>query len=154
MIGRPMAIQNLGYLEQLYAQWLIQPGSVSEEWQRYLESLGNPERSRLRFGPATAPSSIFNPPGAVDAALEVGDAKGALLQDRVNQLIRNYRVRGHMIASIDPLAMPRPSPPELELSHYGFSQSDLERRVSCETLQCEGPLTVREIFERLRNTYC
>ena len=38
----------------------------------------------------------------------------AFLQDRVDQLVRAYRVRGHLMAEIDPLGRPRPGLPELE----------------------------------------
>jgi 2-oxoglutarate dehydrogenase E1 component len=40
----------------------------------------------------------------------------AIRQDRVDQLVRAYRVRGHTIAKIDPLGMPRPSMPEARKS--------------------------------------
>jgi 2-oxoglutarate dehydrogenase complex dehydrogenase (E1) component-like enzyme len=59
-----------------------------------------------------------------------------------------------MIAEIDPLGMPRPCPPELQPSFYGLTEDDFERRFSCETVHPAGPLTLREIIGRLRNTYC
>ena len=76
------------------------------------------------------------------------------LQNRVIQLVRNYRVRGHNIAALDPLGRPRPLPPELELSFYGFSEEDMDQPIHGELLQCEGPLTVRQILQRLQDTYC
>ena len=76
------------------------------------------------------------------------------LQNRVNRLVRNYRVRGHNIAAVDPLGLPRPMPPELELEYFGFSEDDLDRVVSHEPLRAEGPMTVRQIYEHLRDTYC
>ena len=44
----------------------------------------------------------------------------------------------------------RSSTPEF----YGLTESDMERRFACETMHSEGTLTLREILERLRNTYC
>ena len=76
------------------------------------------------------------------------------LQDRVDQLIRAFRVRGHMIARLDPLGMPRQQPPELHPKFYGFSLDDMDRRFSCETMHTGGPLPLHEILTRLRNTYC
>jgi 2-oxoglutarate dehydrogenase E1 component len=78
----------------------------------------------------------------------------ALLQDRVDQLVRAHRVRGHMIAKIDPLGLPRPGVPELDPGFFGLSDSDMDRPVSSGTMQWEGTPTLRRILERLRNTYC
>jgi 2-oxoglutarate dehydrogenase E1 component len=72
----------------------------------------------------------------------------------LNQLIRAYRSRGHIIAQLHPIGSPPPAPQELDPSYFGFSETDMNRSFPCETLQCAGPLTLREILERLRNTYC
>ena len=57
------------------------------------------------------------PAAAVDSFAPVPSAPTddlAVLQDRVDQLIRAYRVRGHMVANVDPLGRPRPQLPELD----------------------------------------
>jgi 2-oxoglutarate dehydrogenase E1 component len=74
-------------------------------------------------------------------------------QERVGQLIRAYRVRGHMIAQLDPLGLPRSVPPELELEFYGFSEADLDRPFAAEE-SLGGVQPLRDILDRLRNTYC
>ncbi|HEX2509291.1 MAG TPA: 2-oxoglutarate dehydrogenase E1 component, partial [Microvirga sp.] len=49
---------------------------------------------------------------------------------RALMLIRAYRVRGHLHAKLDPLGInPRPSDEELHPSHYGFADSDWDRKV-------------------------
>ena len=58
-----------------------------------------------------------------------------------------------MIAAIDPLEMPRPRIPELDPEYYSFAEADMDRIFSCDTL-CDSSLPLREILERLRNTYC
>ncbi|MCL6593552.1 MAG: hypothetical protein K6T31_06210, partial [Alicyclobacillus sp.] len=46
----------------------------------------------------------------------------------VHQLINMYRVRGHLIANLDPLGRRRPQThPELDIGHYGLGIWDLER---------------------------
>lgn len=148
---------NLPFLESLYGDYLRDPDSVSPDWRDYFKAFRNGETNRApaRFGPSFRPASLFNPPVAprFEAAASEED-RIAGLQDRVNQLIRNYRVRGHNIARIDPLSLPRPVPPELDPAFLGFSDADLDRVIPNQTIQCEGPLTVRQILERLRNTYC
>ena len=72
----------------------------------------------------------------------------------MDQLIRNHRVRGHMIAQLDPLQQPRPQPPELDPAYYGFTEEDYERLFSTRTSYGPHQLTLREIVGWLRNTYC
>jgi 2-oxoglutarate dehydrogenase E1 component len=149
---------NLAFVEGLYMDFLRDPSLVPLDWRQYFEKLSKEEWvvAKPRIGPSFRPASLFNPTAqaSVDGATRVGEAEVAILQDRVDELIRNYRVRGHMIARIDPLGLPRPSPPELDPKFYGFTEADMERRFSCETLHRDAPLTLREILERLRNTYC
>jgi 2-oxoglutarate dehydrogenase E1 component len=76
------------------------------------------------------------------------------MQDRVDQLIRAYRSLGHSIARFNPLAFPRHKRPELDPKFYGFTEADMARRFSCQTMHCPGPLTLAEILDRLWNTYC
>ncbi len=85
---------------------------------------------------------------------QVASMEIAVRQDRVDQLVRAYRVRGHMIASIDPLNMPRPEHRELDPKYYGLTDQDLDRPFSSRTIFGTESLTLREILGRLRNTYC
>ena len=76
------------------------------------------------------------------------------LQETVDLLIRNYRVRGHLIAKVDPLGIPRPMPPELEPKFWGLTEEDLNRKFSTYTFAGSNRQTLRDIMDRLRNTYC
>jgi 2-oxoglutarate dehydrogenase E1 component len=150
---------NLAFLEDLYVNYLRDPASVSSDWQEYFGRIRNGDHAGENgFAPNFSDTSIFNPPVALPSS-ERGfrtavEEESTNLQDRVDQLIRAYRICGHLIAQIDPLGLPRPIPPELDRAHYGFTDADLDRRVSCETMHCHGALTLRQIIERLRNTYC
>ena len=75
-------------------------------------------------------------------------------QDRVNRLIHAYRVRGHLLAKLDPLGRPRTSNPELELDHWGLSENDLDSLFSSTTISGTTVLTLREILALLETTYC
>jgi len=52
------------------------------------------------------------------------------------------------------LGEPRPTPPELEVDYYHFTERELDLLTGCATLAYQTPLSVREIIHRLRNTYC
>ena len=151
---------SLAFVEGLYENFLQNRDSVPSDWQNYFDKL-TPGRSK-RVGPSFTPSSIFNPPGGGGNGASKANGSGAgadqyhleALQERVDMLIRNYRVRGHIIAQIDPLGRPRPQPPELDYKFFSMTESDLDRPFSCETLSGPDKTTLRKIIERLRNTYC
>jgi 2-oxoglutarate dehydrogenase E1 component len=149
---------NLPFVENLYADYSRDPDSVDPEWRAYFKKFLNGDGAipETRLGPSFRPASVFNPATGLrfNGAATQAEAKVAKLQDRVNQLIRIYRIRGHIIARIDPLGRPRPTPPELEPGFLGFTDAELDCQVTCDTLPCKGPVTVRRIIEILRNTYC
>ena len=152
---------SLAFAEGLYESFLQNRDSVPADWQSYFDKL-TPGRAK-KVGPSFAPFSIFNPPAASNGAAKTNGTGTAstdhqehleALQERVDMLIRNYRVRGHIIAQIDPLGRPRPQPPELDYKFFSMEESDLDRPFSCETLSGPDKTTLRKIIERLRNTYC
>lgn len=150
---------NLGFIEEMYASYLRDPTSVSADWRRYFRRLGSngrPATAPPRSGPSFRPSSVFNPPAKTDGhpGASVRELEMALLQDRLDQLIRAYRVRGHLVANIDPLGMPRPHLPELDPEYYGFTPQDMDRPFSTATIRGPDVLTLRDVINRLRNTYC
>jgi 2-oxoglutarate dehydrogenase E1 component len=75
-------------------------------------------------------------------------------QDRVDQLIRAYRVRGHLIAQVDPLGLPKDVYTELNPAYYGFGQADLDMLFSVSTIPGKQVMPLRDIIAHLRKTYC
>lgn len=148
---------SLGFIEGLYADYLNDPSSVSADWRAYFQSMnGSRTSGSTKLGPSFRPSSLFNPPdrSTPQSAAPVRDLEMAVLQDRIDQLVRAYRVRGHMIAKIDPLGIPRPHLPELDPEYYGFSEADMDRSFSTDTIRGPDVQPLRRILERLRSTYC
>src|SRR5579872_1297666 len=119
---------NLPFVEEMYAAYVCDPQSLDPRWRRYFQELHNGEAlSPPRLGPSFEPPRLFQPRGPAPAASQEQDEVSvARLPNRVNQLVRHYRVRGHTIAAVDPLGLPRPVPPELELDFFGFSEADLD----------------------------
>jgi 2-oxoglutarate dehydrogenase E1 component len=83
-----------------------------------------------------------------------GEERVAFLQDRVDQLVRAYRVRGHLMSEIDPLGRPRPGLPELDPRFYHLTEEDMDRSFSTDTIEGPQSMSLRQIIQRLRNTYC
>src|SRR5262245_12254809 len=113
---------NADYIEGLYQEFLEHPDALPDHWRSYFEQLrkesdGNGRakvRGKSTKRAATAPTP---PPASPDRQVDL-----ARLQDRVDQLIRGYRVRGHLVAKLDPLGLPRPERPELALKAYRLSE--------------------------------
>jgi 2-oxoglutarate dehydrogenase E1 component len=147
---------SLEFVESLYSDFLKDPQSVPSDWRNYFQSFsdGNGSVKTEPFRPSLSSWSIFSPPAPVTTGTATEESTTAVLQERIDQLIRNYRVRGHMAAQIDPLGIPRATPPELAHEFYGLTDADLGRRFACEAMCGGATLPLREIIERLRNTYC
>lgn len=75
-------------------------------------------------------------------------------QDKVDQLIRAYRVRGHLLADLNPLGNPPTSHPELDPAFHGFTARDLDDVFSSETIPGAQMMKLRDIIAHLQNTYC
>jgi 2-oxoglutarate dehydrogenase E1 component len=76
-------------------------------------------------------------------------------QAGVIQLVRAFRVRGHLSAHLDPLGSPPLHQDELDLSFYGLSVWDLDRRFAAGTLAgSKEARSLRETLDILRDTYC
>ena len=76
-------------------------------------------------------------------------------QVHVQTLINMYRVRGHLIAHLDPLdAEPPELHPELDPLHYGLTIWDLPRPFVADGLAGKDLATLDEILHTLRDAYC
>src|SRR5262245_28214863 len=84
-----------------------------------------------------------------------GHGEDIAKQARVLELINAYRVRGHLIADIDPLhARTIAEHPELELSTYGLTIWDLDREFYTGGLKGGDRMPLREIIALMRRVYC
>ncbi len=154
--------QSLGFVEQLFADYAANPKSVPVDWRRFFDALTNgapptsrssrPQTQRTHDRPRASVSAT--PPIERDGQPVPSRLEPAARQERVDQLIRNYRVRGHIMADLDPLDSPRPHPPELDASYYGFTEADFDRVFVTRTARGPDERTLREILRWLRNTYC
>ncbi|MDA1259189.1 MAG: multifunctional oxoglutarate decarboxylase/oxoglutarate dehydrogenase thiamine pyrophosphate-binding subunit/dihydrolipoyllysine-residue succinyltransferase subunit [Planctomycetota bacterium] len=75
-------------------------------------------------------------------------------QARVWQLISAYRTRGCQIADLDPLEYAPDLHPSLDPDWYGFTIWDLDREFFTDGLCGKRVMTLREVLEVLRESYC
>jgi 2-oxoglutarate dehydrogenase E1 component len=118
---------NADFIEDLYEQFLRDPGAVDPAWREYFKGLqGNggdvahgPIRERLSARVQQSPTAAASPGNPSDGA----SAK----QGAVSRLIQVYANRGHLIAKLDPLGLQeRAKPYVLDLEYFGLSAADLE----------------------------
>src|SRR5437762_2397941 len=127
---------NLQLIEDNYRHWRQNPESVDSGWAAFFEGfeLGEtPERD-----------------GAVAKPVEVRESS---LQSRVDGLVYAYRTLGHTIARLDPLLDKRRENPLLTLRELGFSEKDLDLRVSSKFFFGNRQMTLREMIAALENIY-
>ena len=86
---------------------------------------------------------------------EEGEHQRLIKQVHVQTLINMYRVRGHLIAHLDPLdAEPPHIHPELDPLTYGLTIWDLPRTFVADGLAGRDMATLDEILHVLRDAYC
>ncbi|MEM9710639.1 MAG: multifunctional oxoglutarate decarboxylase/oxoglutarate dehydrogenase thiamine pyrophosphate-binding subunit/dihydrolipoyllysine-residue succinyltransferase subunit [Actinomycetota bacterium] len=85
------------------------------------------------------------------------DREGTLLQKQmqVRKIIQMYRVRGHLIADLDPLRMRPPSlHAELDPATYGLTIWDNDREFLTDDLPGPDRMKFGDILHLLRDAYC
>jgi 2-oxoglutarate dehydrogenase E1 component len=140
---------NAELVAEIRQRYEVDPSSVHESWAALFEEHAVP--------PAPRPGAVERAHQPAPAATEADVALGQLADRhaRVLRLIHAYRARGHRIAETDPLGGDANLYfPELDPSHYGFGNDDLERQYMAGDLPGGPVQTLGQILERLRATYC
>ncbi len=136
-----MNLFSRAYIDSLYEDYQNDPDSLSPDWQKFFRD----------FDPSAEFNSVALP---VSQPVSRDDHSVAQLQDRVDQLVRGFRVRGHLEANIDPLCQGRQTNQELNPENYGLSPADLEKTFSARTVDGKNFKRLEDLLHQLRNTYC
>ncbi len=92
---------------------------------------------------------------AVDENPPIGSTDWIAKQANVFRIINAYRVRGHLIADLDPLRMEPPRMyEELDPLSYGLTIWDLDREFATGGILGTATMTLGSILSLLRNAYC
>ncbi|MBU2891582.1 2-oxoglutarate dehydrogenase E1 component [Celeribacter halophilus] len=89
-------------------------------------------------------------------AITEDQVKRAVLDSiRAIMIIRAYRIRGHLIADLDPLKMRDEEPhPELDPRTYGFTEADMDRPIFIDNVLGLQHASMRQILDIVKRTYC
>jgi 2-oxoglutarate dehydrogenase E1 component len=154
---------NAPYVEEMYEAYLDNPGSVADNWRDYFDALqhvpatdGSDSRDVAHapviesFAQRAKANAFAHKASATDLAI-------ARKQVHVQSLIAAYRFLGSRWADLDPLKRAeRPKIPELEPAFYDLSESDMDITFSASNTYFSKAenMTLREILQALRETYC
>jgi len=154
---------NAPYVEELYENYLNNPGSVSEAWRAYFDNMqavpaadGSPDTRDVAHAPIVQSFAERAKEGQLRPQMMGGDVQSARKQVFVIQLIAAYRFIGSRYADLDPLKRrERPTIPELEPAFYDFSEGDHAHIYSAaNTFFGFENAPLRDILQALRDTYC
>ncbi|HUB28031.1 MAG TPA: 2-oxoglutarate dehydrogenase E1 component [Tepidisphaeraceae bacterium] len=134
--------ENADYVDRLHQQYISDPQSVEPIWQAFFAGF---EAGGGRQGSASA---AF---GSAQPGAKPTDATAGV---EVTNLVHSYRELGHFIANLDPLGHNRSSHPLLEMSQFGLTPEDLNKRVTQSDFLGQTDGTLRDLVEKLRQTYC
>ncbi len=165
---------NAAYIGELYERYLNNPASVDAEWRAFFAQYGDSANDAAKdfggapwvknktqvigFEPKIAEKRNPKKPGRRKTdgkAASATPAQSASLDSiHAHMLIRAYRVRGHLLAQLDPLGLAvRESHPELDPARYGFTEKDYDREMFLGGWLGHEKLTLRQILEILKATY-
>ena len=153
---------NAPYVEEMYENYLANPGSVPDTWREYFDALQHVpavDGSNAKDVPHLPVVNAFAErakAGGTKVVVASADAEMGRKRTAVQQLIAAYRNVGQRWADLDPLKRTeRPNIPELEPSFYGFSDADQETVFdTSNTFFGKDKMSLRELLNALRETYC
>ena len=163
---------NGPFIKDLYLKYLSNPESVPESWVEFFDGLGEDQDAIKKeiLGPSWAPrknnnleKNILNK-NFVDKRQSENNGFSALNENtelekrrsiKAIAMIRAYRIRGHLIANLDPLEiMERKYLEELHPSDHGFKKEDYDKKIFLHSYMDRGYSTINEIIPFLKKIYC
>ena len=159
---------NTEFINQFYSDYLSDPNSLPEGWRKFFDGLSENEKLVLNDinGPSWSPDKKIK---KINYSKHDGskNIKGSAEEDLVSikqatkdsvraiMLIRAYRIRGHLIANLDPLDIQKKQEhPELKPETYGFSKKDFTRKIFLDGVLGLQYADLNQILKILKRTYC
>ena len=154
---------NAPFIEAMYEEYLHNPNSVELVWREYFDRLARTQETTPGKQPSGTVISAADTPATKysgsDSQTVLSDVIPTDSDDRkqvaVLQLINMHRYLGLSQARLDPLGLKTQSNvPELNPSHYGFTEEDMDKMFNTGSLVGPDHAPLREILQILRETYC
>ena len=159
---------NSEFINQFYSDYLTDPNSLPNSWIKFFDGLSEDEKLILDDlnGPSWSPEKKIQKSKSylidneknkeVNEDLNLSSVKEASKDSvRAIMLIRAYRIRGHLIANLDPLSIQKKEEhPELKPETYGFNKKDYKRKIFLDGVLGLQYADLSQILDILKRTYC
>ena len=163
-----LAGNNSEFIKEFYADYISDPNSLPESWKTFFDGLSDDEKLVYEDlnGPSWSPEKKIKKPSSKNkdneliedqlSDLNLNSIKQATKDSvRAIMLIRAYRIRGHLIANLDPLSIQKKEEHlELKPESYGFKKSDYNRKIFLDGVLGLQYADLNQILNILRKTYC
>ena len=156
---------NSPFIEKMYLQYLNNPNNIPQSWRDFFEGLNEDKKivqSELS-GPSWAPKKNNISNNDVKETFKSIDQTSAHINFEKEKeqsvkaiaLIRAYRIRGHLIAKLDPLNMlERKYLHDLHPKDHGFKTEDYKTQIYLNGYLDRSHANLNEILSFLRKIYC
>ena len=142
---------NMAYVDGLYEDYLSDPMSVSPDWQAVFKALPKVDGVGTDISHRAIREHFLSQVDKKQVMVQAVESKQANVTDFINA----YRSNGHLAASLDPLNMcERVATPSLTLSYHHLTDNDLKQAFDAGTSFSKTALSLQEISQALRDTYC
>jgi 2-oxoglutarate dehydrogenase E1 component len=153
---------NAPYVEEMYENYLANPGSVPDSWRDYFDALQHVpavDGTNAKDVPHLPVINAFAErakSGGTKVVMASADVEMGRKRTAVQQLIAAYRNVGQRWADLDPLKRTeRPNIPDLDPAFFGFTDADQETVFdTSNTFFGKNRMSLRELLNALRETYC
>ncbi len=159
---------NSEFINQFYSDYLSDPQSLPEGWKKFFDGLSEDEKLVLNDlnGPSWSPDKKIKITEKKILSETIDDDRNLNLNQssikeaskdsvRAIMLIRAFRIRGHLIANLDPLSIQKKKEhPELKPETYGFTKKDYGRKIFLDGVLGLQYADLNQILKILKKTYC
>ena len=163
-----LAGNNSEFIKEFYADYISDPHSLPESWRKFFEGLSDDEKLVYEDlnGPSWSPEKKITKLKPFIEKKNINDKTSEDLNSssvkqaskdsvRAIMLIRAFRIRGHLIANLDPLEIQKKEEhSELKPESYGFRNSDFNRKIFLDGVLGLQYADLNQILKILKKTYC
>eukprot|EP01062_Namystynia_karyoxenos_P082974 TRINITY_DN944_c0_g1_i1.p1 TRINITY_DN944_c0_g1~~TRINITY_DN944_c0_g1_i1.p1 ORF type:complete len:1054 (+),score=391.14 TRINITY_DN944_c0_g1_i1:88-3162(+) len=163
-----LASASADYLDQMYEDWVDDPSSVTPEMAELFAQADSKDRGNQLLTENLRPISEF----ASRRPASDGTPRTMRHATRVGWMIRQWAVRGHSVAKLDPLMLEdgylrRPAASlvhkdePLHPTNFGFAEEDMDQvfhlgvsdKIGGILRRDTPPMTLRQLYDRLQTIY-
>ena len=158
---------NSTFIKELYLKYLDNPNSIPHSWIEFSDGLNEDQEiiKKEILGPSWAKknnilsTNVLKKNLAKDNKISTNNTEVSEKEKensvKAIALIRAYRIRGHLIANLDPLGMmERKYLEDLHPSDHGFKKEDYNKKIYVGAYMNNGYANINEILSFFRKIYC